>query len=201
MTTTLTDVEKIRRLPWLLAADTLNTMFFSISFTGLVFLLFLDELSLNTDELFTLLRQTQPETLRGEIGLALARIAGDERYYMQQWRSLHANPTTAVAQAVLALQKLAKQIGCESLVILTGICAENFAQGDLPRGTNLLKDIIYQLLKADIEHTLACILHECASSLAEFGSTRLEFILLSLHTLTIALPQLNSTRSNYPNSP
>jgi len=237
----LTDVEKIRRLPWLLAADTLNTMFFSITLTGSVFLLFLDELGLNegqigfllslipfcgivapfvaptvahfgykrifvtfwgirkTDELFTLLRQTQPETLRGEIGLALARIAGDERYYMQQWRSLHANPSTAAAQAVLALQKQAKQMGCGSLTSLAGVCAENFAQGDLPGGTSLLKDMIYQLLKVDMDHTLACILYECASSLAEFGSKRPEFILLSLHTLNIALHPLNSTRLNYPN--
>jgi len=152
-----------------------------------------------TDELFTLLRQTQPETLRGEIGLALARIAGDERYYMQQWRSLHANPSTAAAQAVLALQKQAKQMGCGSLTSLAGVCAENFAQGDLPGGTSLLKDMIYQLLKVDMDQTLACILDECASSLAEFGSKRLEFILLSLHTLNIALHPLNSTRSNFPN--
>jgi hypothetical protein len=33
------------------------------------------------------------------------------------------------------------------------------------------------------------ILNECVRSLAEFGDTRIEFILLSLHTLDLALRQ------------
>ena len=41
MTTTVTDVEKIRKLPWLVAGDTLNTGFFLLTFTGSVFILFL----------------------------------------------------------------------------------------------------------------------------------------------------------------
>lgn len=150
-------------------------------------------------ELFALLRQTEVETLRGEIGLALARLAGDERYYMQQWRSIQANPSTATAQAVLALQKLAKQNGCNNLTLLISHCAENFAQADLAQGAILLNEIICEVLRAKPTPPLNCILQECGNNLAEFGPTRLEFILLSLHTLHLALPQLNSTRNGYQN--
>lgn len=51
----LTDVEKIRRLPWLIAADTLNTGFFLLTFTGSVFILFLNELGLNKSQIGFLL--------------------------------------------------------------------------------------------------------------------------------------------------
>ncbi|MBE7473741.1 MAG: hypothetical protein DPW09_09615 [Anaerolineae bacterium] len=148
-----------------------------------------------TEEIFTLLRQTELETSRGEIGLALARIAGDERYYMQGWRSLQANPSTAAAQALLALQKQARQPGCAAWLELAGHCAESFARSDMPQGASQLQALLYQLPKTNLDPTLTSILSECAGSLAEFGPNRLEFILLSLHTLNIALPQLTSPRN------
>jgi predicted MFS family arabinose efflux permease len=151
-----------------------------------------------TAELFILLRQTQAETLRGEIGLALARLAGDERYYMQQWRLLHADPTVAMAQAVLALQKSAKQGGYNQLTHLIQTCAENFARGDRTQAAISLKELICQLPKTELDPNLACIMQECATSLPEFGPTRLEFVLLSLHTLNIALSKLPSSRNGHP---
>jgi hypothetical protein len=145
-------------------------------------------------ELFTLLRQTELETFRGEIGLALARLAGDERYYMQRWRSFHANPDTAAAQAVLTLQRLVKQRGCESLISLIKMCAEQFARSNPAQGARLLKEMIGEIPKDNLDPTLIYILQECTNGLAEFGASRLEFILLSLHALNIALPQLTLLR-------
>ncbi|MBN1994019.1 MAG: MFS transporter [Anaerolineae bacterium] len=140
-------------------------------------------------ELFTLLRNTEAEVPRGEIGLALARIAGDERYYMQQWRSLRSNPNTATAQALLALQKLAKQPARESFITLTETGAQHFAKGDSAQGATLLQEMLRQLPEDNLDKSLVSVLHECADSLAQFGNTRIEFILLSLHTLNIALRQ------------
>ena len=40
MTSTLTDVEKINRLPWLVGANTLNIVFVLLTFSGAVFVLF-----------------------------------------------------------------------------------------------------------------------------------------------------------------
>ena len=55
MTATLTDVEKIRRLPWLVAGDALNITFVSLTFTGPVFILFLDQLGLGSAQIGFLL--------------------------------------------------------------------------------------------------------------------------------------------------
>jgi HEAT repeat protein/MFS family permease len=140
-------------------------------------------------EIFTLLRQTNIEVQRGEIGLALARIAGDERYYMQHWRSLRANPNTAIAQAILALQKSANRPGATILAELAGQSAESFAQSDSAKGVALLKEMICQAPLPESEPALKQILDECTNSLEAFGDTRIEFILLSLHTLNITLHQ------------
>ena len=138
-------------------------------------------------ELFTLLRHTEADVLRGEIGLALARIAGDERYYMQQWRTLRANPVLATAQAILSLKKLAKHPGGQALTDQVDECSRAFAQNDTSRGAALLQDLLTQFPLDRLEPTQIRILAECASGLAEFGNDRIEFILLSLHTLDLAL--------------
>ncbi|MEM8861914.1 MAG: hypothetical protein AAGD96_26630, partial [Chloroflexota bacterium] len=52
---TLTDVEKINRLPWLITGDALNVSFFLFSLTGPAFLLFLDELGLDTVQIGVML--------------------------------------------------------------------------------------------------------------------------------------------------
>ncbi len=51
MTTTLTDVEKIRRMPWLIGGDVFNTVFVLLTFSGPVFMLFLDELGLDNSQI------------------------------------------------------------------------------------------------------------------------------------------------------
>ena len=55
MTTTLTDVEKINKLPWLIGAQTLNIVFVLLTFSGSVFILFLDELGLDDAQIGFLL--------------------------------------------------------------------------------------------------------------------------------------------------
>ncbi len=147
-------------------------------------------------ELFDLLNQIESETLRGEVGLALARLAGDERYYMQQWRSLHADPGTAAARALLALQKTARQNHHADLVSLTGNCAEQFARHHLPEGADSLGEIMAGLIEAIPDPTLTSLLRGCAAGLAQYKATRLEYILLALHLLNIGLPQLTPAKVN-----
>jgi HEAT repeat protein len=141
------------------------------------------------DDLFASMRQTESPVLCGEIGLALARVAGDERYYMQHWRSLHSNPDTATAQAVLAIQKLIKQPEGNMLAALAETCARQYAEGDSAQGAASLNEMLCQLPKDNLDKTLISILNECSRGLTEFNSTRLEFILLSLHTLDTILRQ------------
>lgn len=138
-------------------------------------------------ELFALLRQVEPEVARGEIGLALARIAGDERYYLQHWSVLRADLNTGAAQAALALQKPARHLKADDLGALVETCAGCFAQGDLAGGAACLGDMIQRLVTLDLDESLVCILGECAAGLAEFGGSRPELILLALHSLDLAL--------------
>jgi HEAT repeat protein len=145
-----------------------------------------------TQILFALLRQAEPEVARGEIGLALARIAGDERYYVQHWPALRSNFNTATAQAVLALQKPARHLKSDAFGATAKLCADCFAQGDLAGGAKNLKDMINQLPTQDLDGTLIDILDECGLGLADFGGTRFEWVLLSLHSVDIALRQYHS---------
>jgi len=138
------------------------------------------------DNLFDLLRHLETEGQRGEVGLALARIAGDERYYMQQWRTIRGNPGTATAQAILALQKLTQS---PEFTAATETCAAYFAGGDLAQGAAELKNIMDRFSTANPGPKLAAIFQECARGLADYGDTRIEFIILTLHTLDIALRQ------------
>ena len=151
-------------------------------------------------EIFDLLRRTEGEAQRGELGLALARIAGDEQYYMQHWRSLRANRDTAAAQAILALQKQARRLQLDTFTDLTEKCAEAFAQHDTSQGMDLLKEMIFRLPPAGLDKSLIYILHECARNLDEPGDTRLELILLSLHALNIALQQFDTFTTDSTNS-
>jgi len=149
-------------------------------------------------ELFALLRQVEPQVARGEIGLALARIAGDERYYLQHWSALRADVNTGAAQAALALQKPARHIKADDLGALVEACAGCFAQGDLSGGAACLGDMIQRLPTRSLDESLGCILGECAAGLAEFGGTRPELILLTLHSLDIALRQCPSLDDSNP---
>ena len=48
---TLTDVEKINKMPWMITGDALNVSFFLFSLSGPAFLLFLDELGLDSAQI------------------------------------------------------------------------------------------------------------------------------------------------------
>lgn len=138
------------------------------------------------DDIFDLLAQTRNDVFRGEIALALARIAGEEHYYMQQWRALRAAPDTATAQAFLALQKQLGPAGLEHLAPVIEQCATCFAEGNPTAGAAALQELIRQLPPGNLPPLPAKILAGCAGHLAAFGP-RLEIILLSLHTLDIIL--------------
>lgn len=144
------------------------------------------------EEIFGLLRETRAESLRAELGLALARIAGEEQYYMHHWRALRANPDTATAQALLALQKLARQPALADFAAQAGRCAQAFARGDSAAGVKLLQALPDRLPAPGQEDRVATVLRGCRHSLADCGPARLELILLALHTLDIALRQINS---------
>jgi hypothetical protein len=145
------------------------------------------------DQIFTVLRQAGNKTHRAEIGLALARIAGDEKYYMQHWHSLRANPATNTAQALLALQKQATSAKQDALAVQLEPCATQFAQEDVEQGAGQLQKIALHLSQILPGTPQGQILAQCAAGLSEFGDSRLEIILLSLHTINTVLNQLQQS--------
>lgn len=140
--------------------------------------------------LFDLLSQTQSEVSRGEIGLAIARIIGDEKYYLQHWRSLHSDFNTSIAQALLAFQKPAEQCGTTAVAEVAEVSANCFALGNPDSGVTTLTTVLRWLPKEALDEPLVEVLQRCIDGLQEHNDMRNEYILLSLHALDTAFNQL-----------
>lgn len=147
------------------------------------------------EPLFELLREVEPQVWRGEIALALARIVGDERYYLQHWRLIQADMGTATAQAVLALQKQAKHLRINTWANTAEQCSHCFARQELAQGAARLKEMLCRLPQDKIDDTLTQVIRRVSQNLSEFDETRPEFILLGLHVADVALQQLQSNGS------
>ncbi|UCG26258.1 MAG: MFS transporter [Chloroflexota bacterium] len=143
------------------------------------------------EQLFDLLYEARSEVSRGEIGLAIARIVGDEKYYLQHWRSLRSDLDTSTAQALLAFQKPAERCGLAELAEVAEASANSFAAGDSDSGVTSLATMLQWLPSVDLERTTLVVSQGCIAGLREFGNRRTEYILLSLHTLDTAFKQLN----------
>ena len=135
-----------------------------------------------TGKLLALLQNTEDESDRMELALALARIVGNESHFIQLWRALRGEPTTAAARAVVALKK---KLGKHDVALAGQLdrCAETLARGDLDEGARVLGAVITSLHLAGYGSACAAILHECATHLVATGAQRQEYLLLALHAL------------------
>ena len=152
----------------------------------------------SVEQLFDLLVQARSEVSRGEIGLAIARIVGDEKYYLQHWRSLHSDFNTSTAQALLAFQKPADRCGMAELAEVAEVSAKSFAAGEIGSGVTSLATMLQWLPKRDLDETIVEVSQRCIDGLQEFGDSRKEYILLSLHTLDTAFQPVGASM-NQPN--
>jgi MFS family permease len=144
-------------------------------------------------QLFDLLPQARSEVSRGEIGLAIARIVGDEKYYLQHWRSLQSDFNTSTAQALLAFQKPADRYGMAELAEVAEAGSRSFAAGEIDAGVTILTTMMLWLPNQDLDDIMAEVLRRCIASLQEYGGTRKEYVLLSLHTLETVFNQMEPT--------
>ena len=140
-------------------------------------------------DLLALLGTSEDENTRIELALALARMGGNERYFVHLWQEMRREVGTAVSQAVFSLRKKVKNLpaGSGDLLRVVDDCAEAFAQDAIGGGTALLRDMIRSLAGENFGETPTAILRECAERLDEFGAARIEYIVLSLHTLNAVL--------------
>ena len=137
-----------------------------------------------TGELLALLRSCQDESTRSELALALVRVIGREHYFIRLWRSARPETGTATSRAVLSLSRRLRRAGAGAeLVAVAEDCAHALAADDLERGVSLLGDLIRRFPAERLTETAAAILQDCVGAMDEFGSSRIEYVLLSLHTL------------------
>lgn len=81
----LTNAEKIRKLPWSLTGDALNVVYFTICFTGPIFLLYLSSLGLSTQQIGLLLAVIPFTGLIAPFIAPFVQRAGVRRVFLTVW--------------------------------------------------------------------------------------------------------------------
>jgi hypothetical protein len=113
---------------------------------------------------------------------------GDERFFIQLWRSTRSEPGTALAQTVEILKKKWTRWNkpgadeSEMSALLTA-CAVAFAGNDLVAGTAQLRTFLETAPLDTCEFINTAVCQECATRLAEFGDSRQEYLILAIHAL------------------
>ena len=135
------------------------------------------------DHLLTMLRTSEDKSSRMELALALARIVGNEQYFIRLWRQMRSGIHTVASQAITSAEKKVKNTDVEhgDLVAAIGEFTDTLAREDLQGGMALMSHIIRLLPTEDLRESSAIILQECAKRLDEYGAERIEYLLLALH--------------------
>jgi hypothetical protein len=132
------------------------------------------------------LYETQNQGARLELALSLARLVGDEGYFIQllhQTRSA-TGAGTALAQSINMLRKnIEKNLYEDDLHDLFLETGDAFAHEDIDRGVIALSHIIQMAPHNGTTPHADSIIQACSSHFEEGGTTRIEYILLALHTL------------------
>lgn len=143
-------------------------------------------------KLLDLLYASQDEEARLELALALARIVGDERFFIQLWRSTRGEAGTALAQTVEALKKKWSRWNKpgsddNEIILLLTTCAAAFAGNELSAGAVQLRTFLETAPLDACEYINMLVCQECATRLEEFQAARQEYLLLALHALNECL--------------
>jgi MFS family permease len=151
-----------------------------------------------TDRLLVLLRHAQEQNARMELALALARIVGDEQYFIQLLRQARTEIGTATSQAVIALKKTLSDCHMDDgdLMAIVDRCAEDLAQEDLESGVALISQIIRLLPVDELGRVHRVALQDFAERLDEFGVRRTEYVVLALHTIRMGLAEKRPGEEN-----
>ena len=140
-----------------------------------------------TQTLLEVLAQTENEGARRELALALARITGDEHYFIRLLRNVRQDKGTALARALTAIGKLYRRRG-EELAGAIRACADVFARDNFVEGSRLLAQVIALMPVDSYPAHMSLILRECAAQLEAQNGEREEYLLLALHVLDAAAP-------------
>jgi MFS family permease len=140
------------------------------------------------DRLLVLLHDSEEQDTRMEMALALARIVGDEQGFIQLVRQVRAEPGTAASQAVTALKRTLAGYQTDSDGDLSGLldrCADDLARENLDAGAAQLGQIMRALPKDTLNKSRCTMLDDFAQRLDQLGAERIEYVILTLHVLSV----------------
>lgn len=155
----------------------------------------------SAETLLQLLQDETDETSRPELALALARLVGDEYYFVQLLRQTRTDMGTILAQAVTSVEKKLQKVGevnvggkADTAVPFATAslteCAAALSEGNLTLGFaclgRFLETHLPELILLPISPPGSFILQECALCVARFGPSRPEYAFLTLHVLNMA---------------
>jgi hypothetical protein len=139
------------------------------------------------------LAQSNDDAISAELALAVARLLGNERSYIQVARSMRSQPGTAIAQSIANIRRhLARaRHGSEALTVALVQIEDDFAREQLDAAARALGGWMEQSPAVWYETTHEPVVHEVvrevACKLQQFGAARPEYVLLGLHAMTVGL--------------
>lgn len=145
-------------------------------------------------DILALLRRLDDPTLRHELLLAIARILGGEQHFIRLWRASRANFSAAVANTLLAFHKRFAHFLRARVDILeiTEASANAWIQENPSTGLAAFIRAIAALESEPLTDPLRLVLAACRDVLSERGVERIEFVLLGLHAMSLALVNLRA---------
>ena len=138
--------------------------------------------------LLSLLDRMPNSVWMSELNLALARLAGRDRAFIQLWRQMRADAGTRAAQAMdRCIHVLARRKKCKPATLdLVRRASHVLAQQDLVDGCHLLAEAIEHLSKEHLPPALRAILADCPNRLRQEDWRQTEALPLAIHCLSQA---------------
>jgi hypothetical protein len=138
-----------------------------------------------TGHLLELLHASPSHNARQEMALDIARLVGDEGYFVQLWRQFREEPGTAAAQVLMDLEKRAEAFGPDHADLVAALdgAAGALARDELDEGMAPLAEALRLVPSHHLAEHEHLIVADCADHLEQGGATRLEYAVLALHTL------------------
>jgi HEAT repeat protein len=136
--------------------------------------------------LFEVLQKIENEGARLEVALSLARIVGHEQQFIRLLRQMRNDRGTAVSQALTLVKRHLDSDRSEAISMITE-CADIFAREDLEGGIVQLIKVIRFMLPELQARVCKTVLEACIVQLEDEKSMRSDYLLLTLHTLHLAV--------------
>lgn len=129
------------------------------------------------------------QEMASELALAVARIIGNERSYIQLARSIRSQPGTALAQSIANARRVLMRAQPQGEVVTTELRSieDEFAREQLEQAARALGEWIEQLPLDWYREASHLVMNEASCHLKQCGYTRPEYVLLGVFTLTEGL--------------